>query len=208
MEGNEAVIRFIRAKLKILLRGDPFPDGLYKQTKRQYFVVQLNNTAGTPRDAEVAHECLVHLVKTGQVRNKEKLDYFLSLPFFKSHIRDIQGYVEYLNLNILGKSTVAIDPSQLEKQEYRQTVEGEIRKKVLEEGTEEIDRRIYEKKREYDALPSVLDQADFPEPAPEPAILEDRFLPWWKKLGLKADPFPSEGGLHRIARELYEKVVF
>ncbi len=58
MDRTQAVTRFVRNNVRILLSGDPFPEDLYKTTKRQYFLVQLNNSIGTPKDAEVADECM------------------------------------------------------------------------------------------------------------------------------------------------------
>jgi hypothetical protein len=208
MDRPQAVSRFVRNNLKILLSGDPFPDDLYKRTKRQYFFVQLNNTAGTPRDADVADECLMYLLKTGQIKDREKLDHFLQLPFFRKHVRQNDAYVQYLEVSVVGKSAVVVDPAQMENQEYRKVLEGKIRKKVVEEETEEIRKKIEEKRREYDSLPSVLDRDEFHEPEPEAEVSADEFVPWWKQLGLTADPFPSEVGLHRITKELYEKVVY
>jgi len=208
MDRTQAVTRFIRNNLRILLSGDPFPEDLYKTTKRQYFLVQLNNSIGTPKDAEVADECLKYLLKTGQIKSKDRLDYFLQLPFLKAHIKESDAHVQYLELNILGKSAVDVDPAQIGKQEYLEKIEGELRKRVVEEETEEIKKQIEAKKREYSLLPSVLDKGDFPEPLPEPLITETEFIPWWKRLGLAADPFPSEVVLRKIARDLYETVVY
>ncbi len=207
MDRPQAVSRFVRNNLKILL-GDPFPDDLYKRTKRQYFFVQLNNTAGTPRDADIADECLMYLLRTSQIKDRQRLDHFLQLPFFRKHVKENDAYVQYLEVSVVGRSAVAVDPAQMESQEYRKALEGKIREKVVEEETEEIRKQIEEKKREYEALPSVLDRDEFPEPESPPEVSEDEFVPWWRQLGLAADPFPSEVGLHRIAKELYEKVVY
>src|SRR5712691_9093279 len=149
MDKFEAIRQFIRTNLKIILSKDPFPDDLYKKTKRQYFLVQQGNTVGIPRDAEIAEESLTYLLKTGQIKTREKLDEIFQMPFFRRHVRETQAHIQYLELNVLGKSTVPIDPSSMGKQEYRQSLEGQIRKKVVEEGTEEIEKKIEEKRREY-----------------------------------------------------------
>jgi hypothetical protein len=205
----EAIQKFIRTNLRILLSGEPFPEDLYKHEKRHLFIEQLKNDVGVPKDSEIAHECLMFLFKANQINDEEKLNSTLSLPFFKEHVHDASLYEEHLRVNVLGKSSVAIDLKEVSKLAYRVSLEQQIQRKVEEEKAGEIQSAIEKKKEEYAALPSVLDQVEYEEPEVlRSAGGEEEYLPWWKRLGLIEDPFPSEEGLAKIAKELYEIVVY
>lgn len=207
MDRNEAAQKFVRSNLKLILSPDPFPENMYKDAKRDYFVVQLKSSVGMPRDPEIASQCIMYLFKTKQITSDEKLKFILELPFFKSHVHDSTLFEEYLHVNT-GKPSVPIDLGQVSRQEYVSSIEEKMEQKVIEKRSEQIEQAMQEKWREYESLPSVLDDNEFAEPQPEekPESATE-YVAWWKHLGLTADPFPSEEGLAGIAKDLYDKVV-
>lgn len=208
LDRTEAIRKFATDNLKYIA-ADPFPKQLYKAAKHDYFLVQLKNSVGVPKDSDIAHESMMLLLDRGSIKDGQMLDSFLSRSFFNQHIREAEYYVEYLNVYVLGKSNVPLDLGKIAEDGYRRHVEEEVKKKVLEEKSQEIQQAIDEKKKQYDALPSVLDQYEYQEPEfPQIPEEDSEYLLWWKRLGLVDDPFPSEEGLARIANELYEKVVY
>ena len=208
MDRNEAIQKFVRSNLKLILSPDPFPEKMYKDAKRNYFIGELRSSVGMPKDPDLAGQCMMYLFKTRQIVTDEKLKSILELPFFKSHVHDSSLFEEYLHVKI-GKPSLPIDLGQISKEEYLSKIEERIQQRVIEERTEQIEQAIRDKRREYESLPSVLDEKEYEEPLPEEKPESDiEYVAWWRNLGLTADPFPSEEGLAGIARDLYDKVVY
>jgi len=79
----------------------------------------------------------------------------------------------------------------------------EIRKQTKKEMAE-INAQMIEKRRELDAIPSILDEEEVEEPEFNPQI-ESRKA-WWERFYLRGDPFPQKGGLSAISTDLYEEI--
>jgi hypothetical protein len=222
LDRAEAIRRFVKQNLKVLLQTKDFPEELYKSTKRQYFIEQLHNDVGRPRDADIAHEAIMYLFRTRQIDSKKRLDDMLSLPFFAQHILERELYDQHLQVNILGQSETSIDLGAIAKEDVRQQVEKEITERIKADQLEvekqnieryrsqslkEIEREIEERRRELEAYPSILDEEEETQPQPV-SIKPEIEQPWWSRLGLISDPFPSTLGLSKISKEIYEKVVY
>jgi hypothetical protein len=226
LDRAEAIRKFIKSNLKIILQEKEFPEELYRRLKRQYFVEQLRSEVGRPRDPDIAHEAMMYLFKTNQIGSEDRLSEILSLPFFAKNIREKELYEQYMHIHVPGKAGTSIDLSTIAREDARQQLETEITDKMKAERLDELDRDIERVKseklrdierqievktkelEELQARPSILDQEDAestPQELPQP---EQRYHPWWSRLGLAGDPFPSEQGLARISKELHEKVVY
>jgi len=223
LDRAEAIRKFIKTNLKIILQTKEFPEELYKRAKRQYFVEQLSNEVGRPRDPDIAHEAMMYLFRTHQIDSEERLAETLSLPFFAEHIPERELYEQHLRIHVLEESSTPIDLSAIAKEDARQRFEADIAEKVRAERLGEMDldterargkelrgieRQIEERKRELEAHPSILDQEEERELAPPEPSEPEEDQPWWSRLGLVSDPFPSTLGLTKISKELYEKVVY
>ncbi len=225
LDRTEAIRKFIKLNLKILLASGDFPEELYKRAKRQYFIEQLKNDVGKPRDADIAHEAMMHLFRTRQITNEATLTAFLSRPFFATHIRETELYKQYLAINVQEKTSDSVDWTKLRMEDARQEtdwaervvkadrlnrIEQDLEKVKLEklEQLTGIDRKIEERKKELEAYPSILDEEEEPAKPLESHEPEQSNQPWWSRLGLVGDPFPSTMGLGKISKELYEKIVY
>jgi len=226
LDRAEAIRKFIKSNLKIILQTKEFPEELYKRSKRQYFIEQLRSEVGRPRDPDIAHEAMMYLFRTNQIGTEGRLGETLALPFFAKNIREKELYDQYMQIHVLGKAGTTIDLSTIAKEDARQQLETEITDKMKAEHLDELDRdiekvkneklrdierQIEERKRELEELeahPSILDQEEAESTPSELSQPEQRYHPWWSRLGLTGDPFPSEQGLARISKELHEKVVY
>jgi hypothetical protein len=207
MDPEEALNLFVSSHFKLLLAPE-FSYAVYKREKLNFFTENKKNLHGVPKDKDIAEQAIKYLIKNGVICDDSKLAEVFGLPFFKENIHNKEQIVGTLHLQ---KSTIAIiDPKKLSQSRYRHRLRKEIKEEIIQEQKDVIDKAIERKKEEYELVPSVLDGTDFAEPIPEeqePAD-EDRFVPWWKRLKLSQDPFPTQEGLAPLAVDLYEKIVF
>lgn len=181
------------------------PRLLLKKEKVNFFLDQYHSSV--PRDKEIAYETIEHLFRIDYFKSNEDLTRVLSLPFFAENVLDPSLFLERLNIEKSPK--VGIDFKRLREQEYQTILKEQLKQEIITENSREIEEAAKRRKAEYDMLPSVLDETEFPEPElHEPAQDEQEYTAWWRRLNLRADPFPMEDGLGKIATELYEKVVF
>jgi hypothetical protein len=205
MDRLEALRHFVRANFKLLLSED-FHYTLFKRAKLDFFL-DGHKSVGVPKNEDIAAQAMHYLIRNGVINDKDKLSQVLSLPFFAKYIRNKEPFEELIDMQ---KSPIAIvDPKKLSEATFRDSIRMELKQEVIEEKTQEIEEAIRRKKEEYLSIPSILDLSDFEEPIGQPELkLEEQFLPWWKRLKLSGDPFPTQEGLARITDELYEKVVY
>jgi hypothetical protein len=215
MDRTEALGIFVRVNLKFILSKE-FPQVLFKRAKLDFF---LEKRIGVPKDEEIAEHTIRYLIKIGTIADESKLSEMLDLPFFKMNIRSREALRELVKLS--RSEITVVDPRKLSESLYQEQLKKELKqeiikeqaqeiRKVVQEQTQEIQEIIDKKKEEYEMIPSVLDISDFEEPdIPEQQLeSEERFVPWWKRLKLSGDPFPTQEGLASIADNLYERVVY
>jgi len=126
---------------------------------------------------------LKHFKSSDELRN------IFNLPFFKNII-DPEYYVQKYET---GSSDVDINLKQLNVADYKNKLFEQVKEVVKSEYSEEFDQERRKKQSMADSVASVLDDDSF---YPEPIEVkeqpdEGKYLPWWKKLGLKVDPFPT-----------------
>jgi hypothetical protein len=202
---KEEVLKFVKSNLKDLLQ-DNFQEKSYRDNKRALFYGVLRNQVGTPKDKEIATAALNYLFKLRHFKSLEQLEKVLDLPFFSKNIENPDYYIQKYQA---GKNKVEIDLKVLGNEEYRAQLKEQLKQEILLEHSEEIDEEIRKKQAISNSIPSVLDNdPTYDEPREEVKVeVEENYLPWWKKLGLKADPFPTVDGLGNITENLYEEII-
>jgi hypothetical protein len=205
VDRNEALNLFVKSNVKLML-SEIFPKETFRRAKLDYFIGGHRNV-GVPRDEEIAEKAIYYFIKNGAVSSDEGLSKVFSLPFFSQNIRNKEPFAEYLRLQ---KSAItAVEPKKLAEAEARDRFREELKKEIIKEEGKDIEEAIERKKEEYLLVPSVLDNEEFEEPAEqsEPDG-EDEYAPWWSRLRLLGDPFPTQEGLARIADDMYEKIIY
>lgn len=206
MDQNEALSLFVSSHFKLLLAPE-FSHMVFKKEKLNFFMDKSRGLSWVPKDKEIAEYTIIYLIKNGVISDDAKLSEILSLPFFKETIHNKEQFVGMLHIK---KSTITIvDPKKLSESKYRNRVRTELEEEIIQERKEEIDKAIEQKLEEYQLVPSILDGDDLSEPIPEEQEVKDEevFIPWWRRLKLSQDPFPTQEGLALLADSLYEKIV-
>ena len=112
---------------------------------------------------------------------------------------------------LLQKANItAIDVRKLSDSITIDNLKSQLKDEVVRDSVSDIQKAINEKKLEYELTPSILDTTVFEEPESDELTptLEEKYLPWWHKLGLISDPFPEQEGLAAIAQDMHEKTVY
>ncbi len=199
---------FIRAQLELIL-SEEFLAAEYKRKRNEYFLkIHKGSKQGVPSNKEIASEAIRYLIKIGTINSDSGLHEILQLPFFSKYVRNPTPHYDYLRAMRREKST--FDVSGIADLERAQRKLTEMKESMILEAQSEIDEAIAKKKDEYYALPSILDEVNPPEPEIIDEVVEDeeRYTPWWKKLNLVADPFPTVDGLQMIPKEFHDKIVY
>lgn len=210
MDRRELILGFIRSNLSLLMDKN-FLGTLYKKKKKEYFLERYaKSRQGLPRDSEIATELIWYLIRNNVIVTTDSLSNYLQLPFLVSNIHNPQAYYDSLKLN--ERQRPEIDFSKLKKTDFVQSLREQLIQELRYEQTtskiSDIEEEIRKKMEEYNSLPSIVDQGDFPEPTPEtPAFDPEEYIVWWKQLNLTDDPFPTTEGLMRIDPTTYESVV-
>jgi hypothetical protein len=213
LDKKEAMRFFIKRNSGIF-RQDPFPWQVFKKLKHNFFTLQAKSPV--PKDSEIAGEILEGMITNSQISKEDELATFLGLPFFNEKIQNKQYYSEKLGLK-LRQGAPLLDIESLKKAEVAEKIRNEMREQIKKEviaeklsEIQEMDLKILEKNEEYRSLPSILDGQDYPLPddMESEKSIEERFVPWWEKLGLKEDPFRELEGLSRIDSSLYNRIIY
>lgn len=213
---NEEIQRFVRVHIKDFLQVY-FSEKVYKQNKRVFFFEALQNKVGMPKDNEIANAALNYLLKLRFFKKLEDLQNALNLPFFSNNIREHSFFIQkYENdRNNTEGNGLEIDFKHLEEKIYYDKIYEKIKNDVIKQHSKEIEEKIKEKQDRYNSIPSILDTSDIyaePSPRQEQVVpltdsITGKYLPWWKKIGLKGDPFPTIDGLGNIDEDDYEEII-
>jgi hypothetical protein len=179
-----------------------FKEKLYKNNKKEYFSDTLKNAIGVPKDIEIAKFALDFLIRINHMKSQEDLETVLASPFFLrfKNILDHEYYLQKLQ-------TMDKKPD-LDLSLINEEVNEEIKEQVRKESTRELDEQIRQKKTIYESIPSVLDeQNDIAEPVPVEFVKASQYDPWWTRMGLNSNPFPTYDGLGNIPDSLYERII-
>ena len=207
MDRKEALHIFVKNNIALFLF-KKFPFGNYKKIRHDFYFDNQTKHLGIPKNKEIAKCAIDFLIENGVINDKNKLEEVLNLPFFDKYIINDELIRETLEMR---KSTISIvDVKKLSDSMIRDRIKQELKKQIIDESTADIQRAIENKKHEYMLIPSVLDESEYKEPEiiTNAVSSSTQFIPWWKKLGLKSDPFPEQSGLAGIAKIMYEEVVF
>lgn len=208
MNRHELIMDFIRSQRELILSAD-FPAAEYKRKRNEYFLrTHKGSKQGVPSNKEIAAEALRHLIKIGRIDSDSTLHEALKLPFFSKYVRNPTPHYDYLRAKRREEST--FDVSGIADLERAHRKLAEMKEEMIRDAESEMDAAIAVKKAEYYALPSILDEVDPPEPEVIEAVVEDeeRYAPWWKRLNLINDPFPTVDGLQMIPTQFYDQIVY
>ena len=213
MDKKEAIRAFVR-KNSSTLRQNPFPWEVYKKSKHAFFIDEIKFVS--PKDSEIAADVVEGMIISLQIRSVPELDKIFALPFFEKTLPNKNYYYEKLNLK-LSQSTPLLDVNTVKNAEIsekiRNELKDEVKRELLDQKFDEyiqLDEKIQEKTLEYNSLPSILDNADYPLPTNEVSSQKNNqiYLPWWDKLGLREDPFRELEGLSRFDRSLFNNIIY
>lgn len=166
-DGFAKQIEFVKQNIKILT-GTTYDKDRLKKLRKEFFVDINKGRFGKPLDKEIAHIVIIYLRKNGFLKSAEQAKQFiLDVPFLKSNIFDVDDLPELFNEDKQESVLTLQDLTNLNQKDFLLKKEGEIKAKVIKENVEDIDKALEEKRKEYDAIPSVLDSTDFPEPEEE-----------------------------------------
>ena len=214
---EEGIRHFLKEYIVELTARDTDPSRV-KNLRRKFFIERYNKKWGIPSYGKIANETIRYLIKLGKIRNVGEIEKIVAgCPFLKYYIRNFSDFEEDLKPSKVEPQLTVEDLRRIKQKEHLGEVEDQLRERVVQEKvdaiSEETKKRILDleeqkkrKEEEYYSLPSVLDESEFEEPAPqiENKKSEEK---WWHILGLKKDPFPTQEGLSRIPEKLFEKVV-
>jgi hypothetical protein len=212
LDKKEAMRSFVKRNSS-LFKQDPFPWEVLKRLKHAFFIEQIKSPV--PKDAELAADIVEGMIVSSQINRKEDLDKLLTLPFFSEKVLSKEYYYEKLELKSK-QTTPLLDVEIIKKAEISEKIRNELKAEVKKELIEakvtefqEWDEKISEKAEEYHSLPSILDGKDYPLPDYKELEkpVDNLFVAWWDKLGLKEDPFRELEGLSRIDESLYSKII-
>lgn len=197
-------IEFVRQNLALLTSPD-FDRDTYKRALRRFYV-EKHNRIKRPSARDLMELVIGHLRLTMSKPDIQKL--IDDLPFFRE-----TGEREREKLSLLlddDKIQSALTSDQLDTmrkagvfQAVKEHHLAEI-KKEAEKQVAEISAQIDERRRELEALPSILDDQEIEEPEFNPQIEERKA--WWERFYLRQNPFPQKDGLSEISPELYEEI--
>ena len=210
MDRRELILGFIKQNLSLLLDKE-FLASLYKTKKREYFLERYaKSKQGLPRDTEIANELMWYLIRNNIIINSTDLTNYLQLSFIAYGVHDPQPY--YDSLRLKNRLKPDIDFSKLKKTDFIQSLREQLVAELKYDQTAsqiaDIEEEIKKKIEEYNSLPSIVDQEDFPEPAPDELSIDSgEYVVWWRQLNLTGDPFPTTEGLMRIDPATYDSVV-
>lgn len=161
---------------------------------------------GLPSEKEIAEGTIKYLIQTGKLRSEEDIQSLLrNVPFLNNHIRNSSVFFQELSSP---KSIITPEElPHLHRQEFIEKKSSELTTKIIQERSEQIEKAIEEKKKEYSSIPSVLDEHTYNEPKGKSEdTTEDK--EWWRVIGLSSDPFPRQEGLNKIPKEIYDQVIY
>ena len=204
LDRKQNILKFVRENLDLLLSSKQIDRSAFKLLKSQFFL-QKAGDSGVPRDNEVAVVLVEHLISISYVKTQEELNDILERPYLKKNIYNKDAY---LTLFKAKQEKIEIDITKIREKEYTTHIKEKLREEVVKESTEQIDEATKLALEKYRSIPSILDERDFEEPEIiEKEEIEDPYLPWYRKLNLKDDPFPSQQGLDGIPDTLFENIV-
>lgn len=201
---QEELLKFIKNVAWKLIFQAQFPDDEFKELKREYFD-RFRTEIGIPKDKEIAEKAMEHMLKIRYFKNKDDVQRILNLEFFSKNIFNPEDYIDkYERLD----SKPDLDIKLLRDKEYEAQKFSELEERVIKERTNDIDKVVKEKLDAYESIYSKLElENEIPEPEGVGIDTTVQYDPWWKKLGLKEDPFPDTNGLGNIPSSIYERIV-
>jgi len=218
LDKKELILGFIKQDLSIMLL-EEFPKDEYKKRKQNYFLEKHKKSGHKMvSNLVIASTAISHMIKIGKITTQNQLESILSLPYFRTYIKNQEPPRQELNLKIA--ETPSIDLSDMSQLETKARLHDWALRKAKEEAmiqfedlkqSKEADflEMIEEKQTEYNSLPSILDISDIKEPtvSVENDSEYDHYEPWWKQLHMISDPFPTLEGLSQIPAEFHETVL-
>ena len=204
VDDEEQLLRFVKKCLPIILASE-FDDRTYREHKKEFFPNKI------PKDREIAKTAINYLIKNSGVKDFETIEKWLKKEFFAANINDPDYFFDKLKIK---EEKIDIDLASLENEEYKnrkiQELKEQAKKEIHDEYLSEIQQQVKEQQAKFDSIHSVLDQEqEFIEPFIDERkeTKYDDYEPWWKKLNLKSDPFPSTIGLQGISDDLYDDII-
>jgi len=190
---------------------DPFYNNIYEEQRRDFFGRKLKNKFKRPRKNKVVIILMEYLINS--IQNLEELNRFFNKPFIKENLleKDKKVYVEKIQLK--QSIIMDIDLKKIKEESYKVELMEKIKQEVIKKESLDIEKAISEKKKEYYAIPSIIDSGDVEEPV---VIIEkdsfekdeeEELMPWWRKLDLTSNPFPGHS-LDNINEGLWDQIVY
>ncbi len=197
-------IEFVRQNLALLTSPD-FDHDTYKRALRTFYV-EKHNRIKRPIARDLMELLIGHLRLT--MSKSEIQGLIQSLPFFReTGERERDKLIALVNADDIKSALTGEQLETMRKAGVFEAVRehhlAEI-KKETEKQVAEISAQINQRRRELEALPSVLDDQEIEEPEFNPQIEERKA--WWERFYLRQNPFPQKDGLSEISPELYEEV--
>lgn len=207
MSQEQELRTFVKENFRLLL-GDPFPNNLYEEKKRDFYGRRLKHKYRRPKKSEVAKTLMGIIIKS--IQNHEELEHYFSKPLIMKNLPKKAKEIYLETISIKTSTDEGIDYKRLKDEAYKQLYKGRLKEEVMKESSAEITAAIEKKRAAYLATPSVLDSSEFPEPEIIGDIStpsDEEAMPWWRKLELISDPFPGNA-LYRIDKKLWDDVVY
>ncbi|MFA6369207.1 MAG: hypothetical protein WCX20_02400, partial [Candidatus Shapirobacteria bacterium] len=157
--------------------------------------------AKTVKYKDVALGLVKYLFEKGIVVDQKKLNSLCNNSNF------LEKYVKIPLEKIVEKTLKAnpISEEEIKAIDSRKGLEY-IKESNRKEIADDISELKKEKEELLKSLPSILDNESFEEPKQDADIYKNREV-WWQKLNLISDPFPTQNGLSKIDKKMYDDVV-
>lgn len=212
MDRREAIKAFIKQNSR-LFGLSPFPAEVFKRKKFEFFTEYAK--VAIPKDKEIAGEILEGMIDASQIQTEEGLGKIIAYPFFRENIQNKEYYYEKLLLKARPGQPL-LDMKKLGEAEYKNKVIEDLQRqaeeKILQEGTEKIQRMKEELERMKEESHSILFSKEYPLPdeVETAEVADETVRPhWWEELGLLGNPLQiNHEGLEGIDPMLYDQVVY
>lgn len=208
MNKHQLILKFIDENYDLIL-AKKFPKSLFKERKRDFFTQAYRGHGyGVISNKEIAGEALRHFIKIGKISSEADLEEYLSISFFAKYVRNPTPHYEFLQMQT--RKSPVIDVSDIGSKEFAERIHEEVYEQVRNERIKEIEEDIQDKREELESLPSVIDLEEPSEPKVVQRVVheEEKYTPWWKRINLLADPFPTTEGIQDFEQEAYNRIVY
>ena len=203
----EAIIRKFAIENISLFISEKYDKKKIKDAKRRYFIDQLKNKFGSPRNKEIADILIKQLIFINKFKDFKELNEFRNKHnFFRDNIHDLNKYEP-----LFEQEKPDISREDIRKLKIKDTLlreRAKIKDEIIITETKDIQEKIDKKQKEFYSIPSILDGDNEEEPTVKKVKKQEIIGEWWERFNLTENPFKVQEGLAKFSEDIYDDIVF